>query len=171
MASPFTISGSHGQECYQVKTVPDVAERLALRANGGSQVAAIVRDLGSGGFEVLTADGRAALVRLRGLIKVQCLVDTPGGSLNVRGDFVGGTYALCSSANMGADPEVQVQRQPAMPRYGDRYQVAVNVADGADPARLIATVLGIEHLCEDRRLNVGDLQDGLRVFSRLLGKL
>lgn len=169
MASPFTITGSHGQECYQVRIVPDVAERLALRAAGGGQLAVIVRDPASGGFEVLIAGERAALVRLRGLIRVQCLVETPSGSLSVRGDVLRGRYALCTSADIGSDPQVQVLRQPAMPRYGVKYEVGVSVADGEDPARFIATVLGLEHLCEERRLNMGDLQTGLRVVGRLLG--
>jgi hypothetical protein len=143
MASSFTITGSHGQECYQVRIVPDVAERLALRAAGGGDLAAIVRDPASGGFEVLIAGERAALVRLHGLIRVQCLVDTPGGSLSVRGDVLRGRYALGTSADIGADPQVQVLRQPAMPRYGLKYEVGVSVADGEDPARFIATVLGI----------------------------
>src|SRR5262249_18431842 len=169
MASSFTITGSHGQDCYQVSTVPDVAERLALREAGGGQGAVIVRDAASGGFEVLIAGERAALVRVRGLINVQCRGDTPGGSLGVRGDGLRGRDALGTSADIGADPQVQVQRQPATPQYGVKYQVGVNLADGEDPARFIATVLAIEHLCEDRRLNTGELQTGLRVVWRLLG--
>ena len=169
MANPFTITDSHGQECYQVTIVPDIAERLALRAAGGGQLAVIVRDPASGGFEVLIAGERAALVRLRGLIRVQCLVDTPRGSLSVRGDVLRGRYALCTSADIGAEPQVQVLRQSATPRYGVKYEVGVSVADGEDPVPFIATVLGIEHLCEERRLDVGDLQTGLGVVGRLLG--
>lgn len=171
MASSFTIADSHGQDCYQVSTVPDVAERLALRQAGGGQLAVIVRDAVSHGFEVLIAGERAALVQLRGLINVQCLVDTPGGSLGVPGDVLHGSYALSTSADIGADPQpqVQVQRQPATPPYGMKYQVGVDLADGEDPARFIATVLAIEHLCEDRRCNSGELQTGLRVLRQLVG--
>lgn len=171
MASTFTITGSHGQDCYQVSTVPDVAERLALReaGAGGGHLAVIVRDAASGGFEVLIAGERAALVWLRGLINVQCMVDTAGGSLGVLGDVLHGRYALGTSADIGANPQVQVQRQPATPSYGVEYQLGINLADGEDPARFIATVLAIEHLCEDRRLNVGELESGLRVVRRLLG--
>jgi hypothetical protein len=169
MAAPFTITDSHGQERYHVGTIPDIAERLGLRAAGGGQLAAIVRDPASGGFEVLIAGERAALVRFRGLIRVQCLVDTRGGSLNVRGDVLRGAYAMCASADIGADPQVQVLRQRPAPRYGVKYQVGINIADGEDPVQFIATVLGIEHLCEDRRLEVGDLRSGLGVILRLLG--
>ena len=169
MASPFTITDSHGQTCCQVRTVPDVGERLALCAPEGGQPAVIVRDPMSGGFKVLVAGERAALVQLRGLINVQCLVDTPDGSLSVRGDFLRGKYALCTSADIGSDPRVQVLRQPEMPRYGVRYRVDFSVADGDDPARFIATALGIEHLCEERRLETGDLRTGLRTLTRLLG--
>ena len=169
MASSFTIAGSHGQDCYQVSTVPDVAERLALRHAGGGQLAVIVRDAVSHGFEVLIAGERAALVQLRGLINVQCQVDTPDGSLVVRGEVLHGRYALGTSADIGADPQVRVQRQPATPPYGAKYQVGVDLADCEDPARFIATVLAIEHLCEDRRCNTGELQTGLRVLRQLLG--
>lgn len=170
MASAFTITGSQGQECYQVSIVPDIAERLALRAADGSRLAVIVRDPASSGFAVLIAGKRAALVRLRGLLRVQCLVDTPDGSLSVRGDVLRGSYALCAGADLGADPLVQVLRRGAMPRYGVRYEVGVSVADGEDPAGFISMVLGIEHLCEERRQSVGDLRTGLSVVLRVLGK-
>lgn len=170
MASSFTITGSQGQDCYQVSTVPDIAERLALREAGGGQLADIVRQAGGGaGFEVLIDGERAALVQLRGLINVQCLVDTPGGSLGVRGDVLHGSYALATSANIETDPQVQVQRQPAKPQYGVKYQVGVNLADGEDPAMFIATVIAIEHLCEDRRLSGDELRTALRAVRQLFG--
>lgn len=169
MADPFTITDSHGQDCYHVRTIPDIAERLALRAAGGSgELATIVRDA-AGGFKVLIAGERVVLVRLRGLIRVQCLVDTPVGSLNVRGNVLRGSYAICTSADIGADSQVRVLRQRQAPRYGVKYQVSISVADGEDPVRFIAAALGIEHLCEDRRLNTGELRLGLGVILRLLG--
>lgn len=171
MAAPFVITDSHGQECYHVGTIPDVAERLGVRAAGGGQLAEIVRDPESSGFEVLIAGERAVLVRFRGLIQVQCLVDTPAGSLNVRGNVLGGTYALCASTDIGADPQVQVlrQRQRATGWPGVKSKLDVGVADGEDPVRCIAMVLGIEHLCEDRGVEVDELRNGLRVVSRILG--
>jgi hypothetical protein len=93
MADPFVITDSRGQTRYEVKSVPDMVERLSLRAAGGGELAAIVRDGMSGGFQVLIAGDHVALVRARGLIRKQYLVDVPGGGLSVLGNVDQGPRA------------------------------------------------------------------------------
>jgi hypothetical protein len=167
MGGPLAITDSEGKEHYHARTVPDIGERLALRAaDGGGQLAAIVREPMTGGFEVLMAGQRTALVRFRGLVNVQCLVETPDDGLVVTGDVPSGTYKLCRNADLGAEPLAEVVRRG---RSNVRYELGVSVADGEDSVRLLATVLGIEYLCEDRRAETSDLRTGLKVFLRLIG--
>jgi hypothetical protein len=169
MGGPLTITDNEGKELYHARTVPDVGERLALRAaDGGDQLAAIVREPMTGGFEVLIANKRMALARFRGLVNVQCLIESPEGGLVVTGDVPGGTYGLYPNADPGAEPLAEVVRTGGAGRYNARYELGISVADGEDPVRLLATVLGIEYLCEDRRAETNDLRTGLRVFRRLI---
>jgi hypothetical protein len=169
MGGPLTITDSEGKERYHARTVPDVGERLALRAaDGGGQLAAIVREPMTGGFEVLIANKRMALVRFRGLINVQCLIESPDDGLVVHGDVPSGTYELYPNASPGAEPLAEVVRTGGSGRYNARHELDISVADGEDPVRLLAVVLGIEYLCEDRRTETSDLRTGLRVFLRLI---
>jgi hypothetical protein len=167
MGGPLAITDSEGKEHYHARTVPDIGERLALlAADGGGQLAAIVREPMTGGFEVLITGKRTALVRFRGLVNVQCLIETPDGGLVVTGDVPGGTYKLYPNADLGAKPLAEVVRTRGS---NVRYELGISVADGEDLVRLLATVLSIEYLCEDRRTETSDLRTGLRVFLRLIG--
>jgi hypothetical protein len=170
MGGPLTIFDSEGKERYHAKTDPDVGERLALLpADGGGQLAAIVREPMTGGFAVVIANKRMALVRFRGLVKVQCLIEVPDSDLVVDGDVPSGKYELYPNADSGAEPLAEVVRTRGPGRYNVKYDLSVSIADDADPVRLLATVLGIEYLCEDRRVETSDLRTGLRVFLRLVG--
>jgi hypothetical protein len=149
--TPLTITDSEGLERYHVKTVPDLAERLSFRSPDGEQLADIVRDSASGGFEVLIAGERTALVRLRGLVRVRCLIETPGGGLAVDGDVTSGNYELYANADPAAESLAEVRRTRVSGGFAPVHELEVIVADGEDPVRFLATVLGIEYLCDDRR--------------------
>lgn len=165
ISDPFVITDVRGP-LYQVKTVPDTAERLSLRAAGGGELAAIVRDAGSGGFEVLIDGTRAALVRTRGMIRRQYLIDKAGDTMSVLGDVYGGTYSLAPGAGAAGPPQVVVSRN----RVGAGDDFRVTVADGEDPVPLTAVVLGIEYLNDDRRAAIGELA-AARVLLRMLHPL
>lgn len=164
MADPFVITDSSGQPRYQVRSVPDVAERLSLRAGGG-ELAAVVRDAMSSGFEVLVASERVALVRARGLIRHRYLIDAPGEGLSVLGSVDDGAYALAAGASAESGTHRgQVRRAATLRGRSVGYETEVVVADGEEPVRVIAIVLGLEHLCEDRRVAMGELKVGWRVM-------
>lgn len=165
ISDPFVITDVRGP-LYEVKTVPDTAERLSLRAAGGGELAAVVRDGVSGGFEVLIDGTRAALVRTRGMIRRQYLIDKAGDTLSVLGNVYGGTYSLTPGADIAGPPQVVVSRS----RIGAGDDLRVTVADGEDPVPLIAVVLGIEYLNDDRRAAIGELA-AARVLLRMVRPL
>src|SRR5262249_50753945 len=125
MGDPLTIVDAAGQACYSVRTVPDVAERLSVRAAGGSEVAAIVRDAASGGFQIIVAGERVALVRSRGLIRKQYLIDTPGDDISLHGDVGSGMYALSIGTGLESPPKVQVRRETAGRRAAEGFSLLV----------------------------------------------
>lgn len=164
MADPFVITDNHRHVLYEVRTVPDVAERLSLRSSSGGELAAIVRDGISGGFQVLIAGEQAALVRARGFIRRQYLIDGPAGRLAVEGNVDEGTYALAAGAGTDEQPRARVWRQPF--RNGSRLRVIA--ADGDDTVQLFAIVLAVEYLSEDRRTSLDEVK-AARGVLRLIG--
>ena len=165
ISDPFVITDVRGP-LYEVKTVPDTAERLSLRATGGGELAAIVRDAESGGFEILIDGARAVLVRTRGMIRKQYLIDKAGGTLSLLGNVYSGTYSLTTGADVAGPPQVVVMRN----RVGAGEDFRVTVADSEDPVPLTAVVLGIEYLNDDRRAAIGELA-AARVLLRMLHPL
>jgi uncharacterized protein YxjI len=170
MADPFTISDQSGQARYEVTTVPDIAERLALRqAGGGPALVAVVRDPGTGGFQVNVGAKRAALVRSRGLIRKQHLIECEGAALSVGGSVPGGSYQIFRAAEIGQAAPIEVRREAARVGWTSGFQVLISVAEGEDPVLSIGLVLGLEYLCDDRRAAVGELGSARRVIRGIGG--
>jgi len=168
MADSFMITDDSGQALYKVTSVPDVAERLSLRSATGDEIAAIVRDPMSGGFQVLIAHEQAALVRAQGFFRRSYLIDGSAGGLTVRGNVDQGTYALAVGASFDGQVRAQVWRRAV--RYGARVGSGLRVvtADADDTVQLSATVLAVEYLVEDRRSNLAELK-AARGLLRLIG--
>jgi uncharacterized protein YxjI len=154
MADPFVIIDGHGQACYRVRTVPDVAERLSLRAVEGRELAVVMRDAMSAGFRVFVAGEQAALVRARGLRRRRYLVEAPGDSLWVTGDVYRGAYAVCTDAGPEQALRAQVWRQ----KFGPRYTVRLLIADDQDQLLLTAVILALEYLYDDHRVSIDELR-------------
>jgi hypothetical protein len=168
MADPFAITDGRGQARYEVKSVPDMVERLSLRTAGGGELAAIMRDGMSGGFKIVMAREQVALVRDRGLIRRQYLIDVPGGGLTVLNNAYQGTYAIAAGAGVDGLPRAQVWRQAVGNGSRISYDLRVIAADGDDTVQLLAIVLAIEYLSEDRRANLDELK-AARTVMRLIG--
>jgi hypothetical protein len=169
MADPFTISDQSGRASYEVATVPDVAERLALRQVGGPALAAVVRDPGSGGFQVNVGAERAALIRSRGLIRKQYMIECAGATLNVGGSVPGGSYRIFRDAEIGQAAPIEVRREAARVGRMPGFQVLISVAEGEDPVLSIGLVLGLEYLCDDRRVAIGELSAARRTIGGVAG--
>ncbi len=169
MSEPFTITDQLGQAAYEVKTVPDVAERLALRQAGGPALAAVVRDPRTGGFEVSVGAEQVALVRSRGLIRKQYLIESTGAALRVGGSVPGGSYWISRDAGMGQAAPIGVRREAARVGWTSGFQVLISIAEGEDPVLSTGLVLGLEYLCDDRRAAVGELSSARRAIGGIGG--
>ena len=159
MGEPFTILAASGQPGYEVRTAADVAEHLSVRAVGGVEVVAVVRDAMTSGFRVL-ADGRqVALVRAKGLLRRRYLIEGTGEPLSITGRVHGGWYEVRAGGANGRT-RVHVVREEAVRPFSTRIKVWAAITGGEDHLRCLAIVLGIEYLAEDRRQIAGEL--GLR---------
>lgn len=169
MADPFTITDQHGQASYEVKTVPDVAERIAIRQVGGPALAAVVRDRSTSGFQVNVGTERAALVRSRGLFRKQYLIECAGSALSVGGSVPGGSYCIFRDAEIGQAPPIEVRRGVARVGWTAGFEVLISVAEGEDLVLSLGLVLGLEYLCDDRRAAVGEFSTVRGVIGGLGG--
>ena len=157
LGEPFTILASCGCAGYDVRAVADVAEHLSLRAVGGPEVMAVVRDSSTGGFRVLASGEQIALVRSKGLLRPRYyLIETGGGPLVVTGDVYGGWYEF-RAGGQSEPARVQVAREQVVRWMGTRINVRVTIGRGGDYPRCLAIVLATEYLAEDRRQSLGEL--------------
>jgi len=159
LAELFAIADTSGQVRYEVRSVPDVAERLSLEDRGGSELAAIVRDYRTSGFAIEIGGERAALVRARGLLVRRYLIDGP--ALTVLGDPDRGRYTISRSDAADAAPRTQVVSTAS---GTGALRVRLQTDDGDDQPLLIAIALGIEYLCDDGRTNNAELRTAVRAL-------
>ena len=94
VGEPFTIVASSGRAGYEVRTVADVAEHLSVRAVGGTEAVAVVRDALTSGFRVLANGEKGALVRTSGLFRRRYLIEGAGEPVSVTGNVYRGRYEL-----------------------------------------------------------------------------
>lgn len=126
------------------------------------RLAAVIRDPGTGGFQVSAGDGRGALVRSRGLIRKQYLIECAGAAFGVGGSVSGGTCWISRSAGNGRAAPIEVRRQAVSAGWMSGFQVLVSIPEGEDLALIIGLVLGLEYLCDDRRVAAGEFSSALR---------
>lgn len=156
MSEPFTILDASGQPGYEVRTVADAGEHLSVRAIGGAEVAAAVRDTTTGGFLVLADGGQVALVRAKGMLRRRYLIERAGELLSITGRVYGGSYEVRAGGANGR-ARVQVAREEADRLLSTRITVWVTIAGREDHPRCLAMVLGIENLADDRRQTASEL--------------
>jgi hypothetical protein len=76
-------------------------------------------------------------------------------------------YALSISKGLERAPQVQVRRETARGRAAGTFNLLVIIPADDDPARLLAMVLGIEYLAEDRRVGIDELKASRRAIGGL----
>ncbi len=156
MGEPFAILDASGQPGYEVRTVADAGEHLSVRAVGGAEVAAVVRDATTSGFRVLAGGGQVALVRATGMLRRRYLIEGAGEPLSISGHVYGGWYEV-RAGGANRRTRVQVVREEADRPLSTRMTVWATIAGGEDHRRCLAMVLGIEYLAEDRRQTASEL--------------
>ena len=140
-ASRFAITDDTGTAQFEVKGRFALTRKLSVCDTGGAEVAVILRRGLGMGYQIL-ADGRETTVRPRGFLGRRFEIDSPAGFMEARGNFSGRQYAITH----GGMPAAAVTQLRTL-----REQFAVDVADGQDAVLVLAVVLAIETIRDNRR--------------------
>lgn len=141
LTDKFTITDADGQPRFEVAGRIALRQRLSIRDVTGAEVAVISRSGLRARYDI-TADGVQATVRPRGIFKTGFVIDTTAGQLLARGNFTGRKYEL----SRGLSVVASVTQQRAL-----RERFAVDVADGEDAVLMLAAILVIEVVRDERR--------------------
>ena len=137
----FAITDPAGQPQFEVQGRVALRQRLSIRDMAGIEVGAITK----AGFRLrydISAGAVQASVRPRGLFRAGFTVDASTGQLLARGSFTGRNYDVLRGATVVAS----VSQQRSI-----RERFAVDVADGEDPVLMLAVILVIEIVRDERR--------------------
>ncbi len=143
MTERFTITDDTGAPRYEVQGRFGFTPKMSFRDNLAAEVAVISQPAFSSRFEIRTDGGLAVTtVRPRGFFGARYEIDSPAGPMEARGNFSGRNYAV---ARAGATVATVAQQRTLRERF------AVEVADGEDPVLMLAIVLVIETIRDQRR--------------------
>jgi len=140
----FTIDDEAGTPKLEVRRIYGVdGNSLLLQNLEGKELAAIRPRTSPTRFEIAIGANQPITVRHRGWFGRRYSIDTPVGEMTATvGDFSWEGYELTSSGAARATVSRQFIRQ---------QNITIDVADDADAVSLIAVVLAIETLRDDRR--------------------
>jgi uncharacterized protein YxjI len=140
LSDRFAITDDTGVPQFDVHGRFAFSRKLSLRDSAGTEVAVIIRRGWPMRYEVL-AGGQLTTVRPRGFLGKRFEIDSPAGVLEARGNFSGRQY----SVTRGGAPVVAVTQLRTF-----REQFSAEVCDGEDALLMLAVVLAIETIREDR---------------------
>jgi uncharacterized protein YxjI len=141
LANRFAITDETGMEQFAVEGRLGFSRRLSIRGTAGDEVAVITRRGFAGRYEILVG-GQLTTVRARGVFGQRFEIASPAGRLEARGNFSGRQY----SVTRGGSPAAAVTQLRTL-----REQFAVEVSETEDPVLMLAVVLVIETIRDDRR--------------------
>jgi uncharacterized protein YxjI len=141
LADRFAITDATGVEHFTVEGRLAFSRRLSVRDTTGAEVAVITRRGFASRYEILARD-LVTTVRPRGFFGQRFEIDSPAGLLEARGNFSGRQYVVTRGATQAA-AVTQLRTF--------REQFAVEVSEAEDPVLMLAVVLVIETIRDDRR--------------------
>jgi uncharacterized protein YxjI len=137
----FTVTDQAGAPVFEVRHGPGLRRQLSIRDQAGREVAGI-RKRGMGGrYEILAGGAVAGEVRHQGVFGQHYQADSSAGPITAEGSFTGRHFAL---SRLG-QPVATVVRERAL-----REKLTVDIADGEDQVYVLAVVLAIDAIREDR---------------------
>lgn len=152
-----TITDTQGTSQFDIAG-SSTWETLSLRVPGGRELAVVQRHVPTGGFEVVAGDRQLALVRRRfGRYRISI----SGEDIATRGSIGGGSYVLSSHAGDDlagcrrlplyvTEDLLDLLRLPRSLLRRSEPRIVVDIKPGNEPAIMLAAVLAIEWLCEER---------------------
>lgn len=136
----FEITDADGTPCLEARG--HLRDKITLHDSGGREVADIRKHLLSDVHEVYLGGQRAAHVRHAGFLGDHYDIETSYGPLRARGHFDGGDYVL----DQGNMTVASMRRKLSL-----RERFGIDIADGQNDVLLLAVMLAIEAVYEERR--------------------
>jgi uncharacterized protein YxjI len=136
----FEITDSSGAPQFEARG--HLGGRISLLDGSGQEVADIRKHVMTDTHEVYVSGQRTAQVRHAGIFGDKYDIESGLGRLEARGHFDGGDYVV----SRGGQPVARMVR-----KFSIREKFAVEVADNENQAFILALVLAIEAIHEERR--------------------
>ena len=136
----FDITDRAGTPLFEARG--HLGARISLLDPAGQEVAEIRKHVMTDTHEVYVGGQRVAQVRHAGIFGDKYAIESGFGMLEARGHFDGGDYTV----SRGGAPVARMVR-----KFSLREKFAVDVADDENQAFLLAIVLAIEAIHDERR--------------------
>jgi uncharacterized protein YxjI len=138
----FLITDASGNPQYEVRGNLGLTQRLSFRDGRGQELAEIKKHVMTTTHEIIVGGQRAAEVRHTGFFGDHYDIDSSFGRLSAKGSFTGWNYSI----DRGHEPVARVSRELAL-----REKFLVDIADGVNDVFILAVVLAIDAIHDERR--------------------
>ncbi len=145
LTSRFVITDDAGMPQFEVQGRSAFSRKLSVCDTGGTEVAVISRRGLARQYQIRTG-GQEITVSPRGFFGKRFEIDSPAGLLEAHGNFSGRQYSITRGGMLVA-AVTQLRKL--------REQFAVDVTDGEDALLMLAVVLVIEIVRDERRSSAG----------------
>lgn len=142
LSNKFTVTDAEDAPQFEVTSQFALGRKMTVSDPGGTELAVLSRGGFARSFQIVLAGGEETTVRPRGFFGRRYEIDTPAGSMEARGNFSGREYTITSGAGTAATVS-------QLRTFRERFEV--EVADGQNPVLMLAIVLVIETIRDDRR--------------------
>ncbi|HEX9032167.1 MAG TPA: hypothetical protein VF834_10005 [Streptosporangiaceae bacterium] len=140
----FVISDASGAPQFDVRGNLGLTQRLTIRDQAGRELAEIKKHLMSTRHDILVGGSKVAEVHHTGFFGDHYDIDSSFGQLSARGSFTGWDYTISSGHHQVA----RISRELSL-----REKFQVDVADGVNEVFILAIVLAIDAIHDERRQN------------------
>jgi len=138
----FEITDQMGTPVLEVHGNFGLHKEVTFKDQSGHELAKLKKHMMTNKYEVIVGGQHAAEVHHTGVFGQHFEIDTSQGKIDARGDFGGWNYTLGSAEGVIAT----VSREMSF-----REQFMVDIVDGQNDVFILATVLAIDNIHDERR--------------------
>ena len=138
----FIITDDSGDPCFDVRGNLGLTQRLTFRDQSGREVAEIRKHLMTTAHDILIDGQRVAEVRHTGFFGEHYEIDSSFGQFTAKGSFTGWDYRI----SHGGQVVATISRE-----FAFREKFLVETADGVNDIFILAIVLAIDSIHDERR--------------------
>ncbi len=138
----FVITDGAGNPCFDVRGNLGLTQRLSFCNQAGEEIAEIRKHLMTTAHDILIGGQPVAEVRHTGFFGERYDIDSSFGQFTAKGSFTGWDYSISHNGQLVA----MISRELAF-----RERFVVETADGMNDVFLLAVVLAIDAIHDERR--------------------